>query len=107
MTSSFIKELLRQDQTVFSFQELLLFAKTDNVKALKSKLNYYVKRGDLYNIRRGLYAKDKNYNKLELATKIYTPSYISFETVLLQVGINFQYYSEIFVATYQTKKPHH
>lgn len=30
----------------------------------------------------GIYAKDKNYEKYELATKIFTPSYISFETVL-------------------------
>ena len=103
MSQTYIKELLRQNQTVFSFQELLLFSKDGNIDALKSRLNYYVKRGDLYHIRRGLYAKDKNYNRFELATKIYTPSYISLETVLIQAAINFQYYTEIFVVTYQTK----
>ncbi len=103
MTRGFLKELLRLPKTVYSFQELvLLWPKTD-IKTIKSRINYYVKQGDLYPIRRGLYAKDKNYDRFELAVKIYTPSYISFETVLLQAGIIFQYYSQIFVATYQSK----
>lgn len=51
-----------------------------------------------------MYAKDENYDRLELATKIFTPSYVGFETVLGQAGIVFQYYSTIFVATYQTKE---
>ena len=46
----------------------------------------------------------QNYNRFELATRIYTPSYISFETVLTRTGINFQYYGNIFVATYVTRE---
>ncbi len=38
-----------------------------------------------------------------MATKIYIPSYISFETVLSRSGIIFQYYNQIFVATYTSK----
>ena len=71
---------------------------------LKRRLNYYVKKGKLHSVRRGIYAKDVNYDKLELATKILTPSYISFETVLGQSGITFQYYSQIFVASYLTRE---
>jgi len=41
-------------------------------------------------LRRGLYAKDNSYDKNELATKIYIPSYISFETVLRNAGAIFQ-----------------
>jgi predicted transcriptional regulator of viral defense system len=103
MQKNFLKRLLRSEQTVFSFKELLLTFRTDDSKSLKAKLNYYVKKGDLYRIRRGLYAKDVNYNRLELATKILIPSYISFETVLRSAGVIFQYYSQIFVASYQTK----
>lgn len=98
-----LQELLRANQTVFSFKEILLRFKTDKLSSLKSKLNYYVKNGDLHHIRRGLYAKDAQYNRLELATKILTPSYISFETVLSTAGIIFQYYSTIFVASYQSR----
>lgn len=77
--------------------------KTGDTQKLKSKLNYYVKRGDLINVRRGLYVKDEHYNRYELATKILTPSYISFETVLSSTGVIFQYYNQLFVASYQTR----
>jgi len=74
------------------------------VKTAKVRINYYTQSGDLYPIRRGIYAKDKNYDRFELATKIFTPAYISFETVLGNAGVTFQYYSQIFVASYQTKE---
>ena len=70
----------------------------------RKRVNYYVQSGNLYSVRRGIYAKDKNYNRFELATRIFTPAYISFETVLGSAGITFQYYSQIFVASYQTKE---
>jgi predicted transcriptional regulator of viral defense system len=97
-----LRYLLTAPKTVFSFKELLIVSGM-SVNNLKAKLNYYVKRGYLYHIRRGFYAKDKNYNHFELAVKIFTPAYISFETVLVQAGIVFQYYSEIFVASYTTR----
>ena len=71
--------------------------------AASVRLNNYVKAGKLTRVHRGIYAKDKNYNRFELATRIYTPSYISFETVLTRSGINFQYYGNIFVASYVTR----
>lgn len=103
MQDSFLKDILRANQTVFSLRELLLLWGKSDTTLLKSRMNYYVKRGYLYHLRRRLYAKDKNYNRLEVATKIYSPSYVSFETVLLRAGITFQYYDEIFVASYQSK----
>lgn len=102
MVESFINDVLKSKATVFSFKELLLLS-GEKPGTLMQRLNYYVKKGVLHGVRRGLYAKDKEYNKLELATKIYTPSYVSFETVLAQEGIIFQYYTSIFVATYQTR----
>lgn len=103
MEKNFLKELLKSPETVFSFKELLLKFRTVDSKSLKSKLHYFIKSGELRHIRRGLYSKDINYNHYELATKILTPSYISFETVLSSAGIIFQYYSQIFVASYQTR----
>jgi hypothetical protein len=55
-------------------------------------------------LRRGLNTKDENYDRFELATKIFTPSYISFETVLQASDVIFQYYQTLFVASYQTKE---
>lgn len=98
-----IVDLLKSQGTVFSFKEILLSSGKTPSALLRRQLHYYVKKGVLYSIRRGLYAKDKNYNKFELGTKIFTPAYVSLETVLAQAGVIFQYYSTIFVITYQTK----
>lgn len=99
-----ISNILRSNKTVFSFKDILLASQDKNPVLLNRRLNYYVKKGELYSIRRGLYAKDKNYNKSELATKIYTPSYISFETALGIAGVNFQHYGQIFIASYLTRE---
>lgn len=99
-----IMDILRSKSSVITFKEMVIAAEEKRPDLLKRKLNYYVHRGELYAIRRGLYAKDRNYDKFELATKIYTPSYISFETVLASAGVIFQYYGQIFVASYQTRE---
>jgi len=99
----YISTILRSKKTVFSFKDIALLW-GDSGGAARVRVNYYVKNGDLYRIRKGIYAKDKNYDKFELATRIFTPSYVSFETVLGQVGITFQYYSQIFVASYLTRE---
>lgn len=102
MEKGFLKPILRSHQTVFTFKELLLLWGGIDVDNAKARVNYYVKTGGLYHIRRGIYAKDSNYDRWEAATRIYTPAYISFETVLGQAGITFQSYSQIFVASYQS-----
>ena len=99
-----IQSILRLQGTVFSFKELLLSSCVEKPELLKRRLHYYVQQGELYSIRRGLYAKDKNYDRRELATKIFIPAYISFETVLAQAGVVFQWHQQLFVATYQTKE---
>lgn len=96
--------ILRSPSSVVTFKELLIASENTNATLLQKRLHYYVKKGELYHIRRGLYAKDKNYDRLELATKIFTPSYVSFETILSEAGVIFQHYKTIFVATYQTRE---
>ena len=100
----YLETILRSPKTVFSHKDVALLWGEPSSDAVRVRLNSYVRRGKLYRIRRGLYAKDKNYNKLELATRIFTPSYVSFETVLSKEGITFQFYSQIFVASYLARK---
>lgn len=92
--------LLRSKKTIFSTKDIALLWGGANMSAAQVRLNYYVRKGKLIRVRRGLYAKDKNYDKYELATNILKPSYVSFETVLGASGMTFQYYSQIFVASY-------
>lgn len=96
--------LLRSTRTVFSTKDIALLWGEKSEVATRVRLSYYARTGKLIRIHRSLYAKDKNYNKFELATKIYTPSYISFETALVKAGIVFQFYGQIFAASYLTRE---
>ena len=99
---SYLGVILRSNKTVFSFKDIGLLW-NDFSPAARVRLNYYVKKGELYWIRRGFYAKSKEYDRLELAGRMYVPSYISFETVLGPAGITFQYYGKITAASYLTR----
>ena len=101
---SHISTLLRSKKTVFSSRDIALLWGDPGSGKSRVKLNYYVKTGELYRIRKGLYAKDKHYDRLELATRIFTPAYVSFETVLARAGVVFQYYERIFVASYLSRE---
>lgn len=99
----YIEILLRSPKTVFSTKDIALLWGESNATAVRMRLSDYVKNNKLIRIHRGIYAKDENYSRFELATRIYTPSYISFETVLTRAGLNFQYYGNIFTASYVTR----
>jgi len=103
MRKDFVLEIYKKPQTVFTLKELSLFFPEIPYKNLKSKVSYFVKAGKLKRLRKGVYAKE-NFDFLELANKVYTPSYISFETVLQGAGIVFQEYRTVFVASYLTRK---
>lgn len=102
MIQSFIK-LSQSNNTVFSFNDLAYYFGVDKNKLI-SKVTYYVKKWYLYKIRRGLYSIDKNYDILELATKIQKWSYISLQTALKIYSINFQYSSDIYVIWYKNEE---
>ena len=95
----FILNLYQAKNTVFTIDEIALLSGEIERFNLKSKINYYVKKGDLRNVRKGIYTKIE-YDPLELATKIFTPSYISLETVLKKEGVIFQTYETIFIVSY-------
>jgi hypothetical protein len=96
----FLETILRSSKTIFTTKDIAFLWNEDNEKVITDRLKKYVRVGKLVRVRRGFYAKDKNYNQLELATRINTPAYISFETVLTNTGTNFQYYGNIFIASY-------
>ena len=95
-----LADLLRADRTVFTFQDICLIWGSASQQAAISAVNHYVRTGGLIRLRRGIYARDHDYDRLELASRIYTPAYVSFETVLKKEGLIFQYYETIFVASY-------
>jgi len=100
---SLIAKLYKSTKTVLSNKDLALIWQENNEKSLHAKTAYYVKQKALIRLTRGVFAKNKDYNPRELATNIYVPSYISFETVLREAGVIFQHYDVIFVVAKWTK----
>ena len=97
-------KVYKSPQTIFTIKDFSLIWGVNQPKLVRARVNDYAKRGKLYQLRKGIYAKDKDYNKFELATKIYTPSYVSLETVLAKEGVIFQYYETIFAISYLSRK---
>lgn len=102
MNRDFIITLYSRTQTVFTLKEISLLFPEVPYENLKSRVRYFVGAGKLKNPRRGIYTKEI-YNPLELANKIFVPSYISFQTVLQQENVVFQYYDTIFAASYLSR----
>ncbi len=97
-TDNLIAKLYASSKTVFTVKDIaLLWKESDRVK-LYNKIKYYANQGSLLRLTRGVFAKNKEYNVKELATKIYSPSYVSFETVLREAGVVFQHHEATFVA---------
>lgn len=97
-TDNLIAKLYESSKTVLTTKDIALIWQETNQANLIAKIKYYAKKGSLIRLTRGVFAKNKEYEIKELATSIYTPSYISFETVLREAGIIFQYHETIFVA---------
>ena len=97
-TDNLIAKLYQSPKTILTIKDIALIWEETNTVNLLSKTKYYVKEGSLIRLTRGVFAKSKEYDVKELATSIYTPSYISFETVLREAGIIFQHHDSIFVA---------
>ncbi len=100
----YLTTLLRSSKTIFTFKDIAILWQDPGSSATRVRISYYVKKGDLIRLRKGLYAKNMDYNKIELATRIFTPAYVSFETVLVREGLIFQLYQPIFAASYTTRK---
>lgn len=104
MRNEYLSLVLRSPRSVFTFKDLALIWKETDPAAAGKKIHRYVKAGKMRSLRRGLYAKGADYDRLELANKIYSPSYIGFETVLAAEGVVFQHDDRIFLAGYLTRE---
>ncbi|MBU0636873.1 hypothetical protein KKH16_01530 [Patescibacteria group bacterium] len=97
-TDNLIAKLYESPKTILTTKDIALIWKETNKVNLLSKIKYYAKQGSLIRLTRGVFAKSNEYDLKELATSIYTPSYISFETILREAGIIFQHHDAVFVA---------
>ncbi|MCX6714163.1 MAG: hypothetical protein NTV48_03630 [Candidatus Vogelbacteria bacterium] len=94
-----IAKLYQSSKTILTNKDLALIWQENDKNNLNAKTAYYVKQKALIRLTRGVFAKNKDYNPKELATSLYPPSYISFETILREAGVIFQHYETFFVAS--------
>lgn len=97
-----ILQLYSRPETVFTINEISQLLPNVSSESLRDRLYYFTKVGKLIHLHQGIYAK-KDYDAYELANKVYTPSYISLETVLCKSNVVFQYYTTIFLVSYLTR----
>lgn len=99
---NFILSLYAQHDTVFTVNRISQLFPDISQKSILDRLHYFTKTGKLQRVRHGIYAKHP-YEHYELVNKLYTPSYISLETVLRKAGVIFQQYETIFAVSYITR----
>ncbi len=86
-------------KTVFTTHDLLKFWQYHNYTSLIQRISYLHQHGKLSQIKKGLYAlPGRPVDEFELANKLRSPSYLSFETVLYRHGIIFQWNTTITLA---------
>lgn len=99
----FILDIYKDKRTVFKLSDIAMLFPEEESKYLRNRMGYYVRTGRFVNPRKGIYVKP-DYNPLELANMLYTPSYISLEYVLQQAGIIFQYDSRYTSISYLSRE---
>jgi predicted transcriptional regulator of viral defense system len=102
----YLRALLDCQRSVFTTTDIAQLWGEARTGRLRARLQYYVQSGELVRIRKGLYAKDRKYDRLEMATCLYKPSYVSFESVLWHEGLIHQPAASIFVASYLSREIH-
>ena len=94
--------LYQQNVTVFRTNDVAMLTGERDRTSLTKKLNYHVQKGRLRNPRKGIYTKPL-YNPVELACRIYAPSYVSLNYVMQKAGIVFQYDNTITLVSYLSR----
>ena len=82
--------LYQSGKTIFTANDLRILWQKENPDALKSGIKYLVDTNRLIRLRKGVYTLTRDYDRLELAQKLISPSYISLDTALQKYGIIFQ-----------------
>ena len=100
------KTLEKNKFYIFSYNDIRLFYPNEKTYTLKRMFGRWREKGWLYLLKRGLYEltypKDYNLPDIYIASKLYSPSYISLETALS----NFSIIPEVSMAvTSVTTKP--
>lgn len=96
--------LMSTGNTVFSFKEICLLWNERDFNKAAVTIHNLVKKGELINLRKGVYSIKENFEVEEVPSKIYKPSYVSLETILYKENIIFQNYFSVFSVSYLSRE---
>lgn len=97
-------KLQESELGVFTVEDLSTLWNISDRRVLLESIKYYLRTNRLKSVKRGVYVTHKKYDDLELAQKLYAPSYISLQTALGVHGINFQHYDTVYAVSLHRKK---
>ncbi len=89
-----LKILVESGRTVFTPLDLRLLWKSSSLNSKMSAVRM-VERKLIARLATGFYVLNDRYNRYELANRMLTPSYVSFQSALFYAKINFQAREEI------------
>lgn len=92
--SNRLKILMESGRTVFTPLDLRMLWRVNTLNAKISAVRM-VGKSLIIRLASGYYALNDRYNRHELANRIASPSYVSFQSALFYAGINFQAREEI------------
>jgi len=85
------KTLAQNKYYIFSYGDILLFYPNEKKLSLKKAIHRWSRKGWVYPLKRGLYEliypKELILDDMFVANKLYSPSYVSFETALSNYSI--------------------
>jgi hypothetical protein len=83
LQNQLLLDIFKDKATVFTMQGIAMaFGQGLDRNTIKNRVMSYVRKGELLNPRKAIYAKP-GYDEKELACLLYTPSYISLEYVVI------------------------
>jgi hypothetical protein len=104
MTRDHFLMIVRSYSSVFTPSDIARLWETQDMQFVYKKLHRYVQAGKLLSLRKGILVKDRWYDRLELATRIFTPSYVSLDTALASSDVRFLSNHPIFAVSYLSRR---
>lgn len=104
VSHSKIETLFLSGRQVFNVEDLCLCWQMEGAKDVAQLASYYVKEQRLFRLKNGLYSIIANPDTLQIAQKVLTPSYVTYQSALKYWGINFQVYPNIHSASLSRRR---
>ncbi|MDD2595243.1 MAG: hypothetical protein PHD11_05435 [Bacteroidales bacterium] len=100
--NSIISAIETDKRSVFRLSDVAMLVNEFDFDSINYRLNYAVRTGKLLNPRKGIYTKPE-YKFEELACLLYTPVYISFQSVLYRSGVIARHDGTVTLAGYLSR----